>query len=251
MGSSLRTGLRAGLLVTLAAAGVTTLSACGDAGSRDANLVSGKQLFVEKCGSCHILNRAGTKGTAGPNLDESFQQALRDGLPRTGIRGVIHGQILHPGDFEHEDGKRSDNSSAMPANLVTGDDALDVSAYVASVVARRGKDSGLLATAVKAAGGGPPVQAKGGVLSIPADPGGQLAYVSDRANAEAGELTVRAPNESSTPHDIVIDDKGKGEVVQNGGVSEFEADFAPDEYTYYCSVPGHREAGMEGTLTVK
>ena len=59
------------------------------------------------------------------------------------------------------------------------------------------------------------------------------------------------PNKSGTPHDIVIDDKGEGEVVQNGGTSEFEADFDAGKYTYYCSVPGHRAAGMEGELTVK
>ena len=56
---------------------------------------------------------------------------------------------------------------------------------------------------------------------------------------------------SGTPHDIVIDGKGKGEVVQNGGVSQFQADFAAGSYTFYCSVPGHRQAGMQGKLTVK
>jgi plastocyanin len=251
MGSSLRNGLRAGLALTLAAGSVTLLSACGEQSSGDANLISGKQLFVEKCGSCHVLGRAGTKGTAGPDLDQAFQQSIKDGFPRSGIRGVIHGQVLHPEDFDESEGKRSDGSNAMLAKIVTGDDAQNVAAYVASVVGRRGQDSGLLATAVKQAGGGPPAEAKNGVLSIPADPSGQLAYVTDRANAPAGDLKVEAPNKSGTPHDIVIDDKGKGEVVQNGGTSEFEADFAAGKYTYYCSVPGHREAGMEGELTVK
>ena len=58
-------------------------------------------------------------------------------------------------------------------------------------------------------------------------------------------------NKSGTPHDIVIDGKGKGEVVQNGGVSQFQADFAAGSYTFYCSVHGHRQAGMQGKLTVK
>jgi plastocyanin len=226
---------------------------CGSAPSGDADLIAGKQLFVEKCGSCHVLGRAGTKGTAGPDLDQAFQQALKDGMPRSGIRGAIHGQILDPADFSESDppNTRPDKSGAMPAKIVTGDDAQNVAAYVASVVGRRGKDSGLLATAVKQAGGGPPAEAKNGVLSIPADPGGQLAYATNRANAPAGGLKVEMPNESSTPHDIVIDGKGKGEVVQAGGTSEFEAEFAAGSYTYYCSVPGHRAAGMEGELTVK
>jgi uncharacterized cupredoxin-like copper-binding protein len=59
------------------------------------------------------------------------------------------------------------------------------------------------------------------------------------------------PNKSGTPHDIVIDGKGKGEVVQGGGVSKFSADFAAGDYTYYCSVDGHKAAGMQGKLTIK
>jgi plastocyanin len=59
------------------------------------------------------------------------------------------------------------------------------------------------------------------------------------------------PNKSGTPHDIVIDGKGKGQVVQNGGTSQFSATFSAGNYTYYCSVDGHRQAGMQGTLTVK
>jgi uncharacterized cupredoxin-like copper-binding protein len=58
-------------------------------------------------------------------------------------------------------------------------------------------------------------------------------------------------NKSGTPHDIVIDGKGKGQVVQNGGVSQFQANFTAGSYTFYCSVPGHRQAGMQGKLTVK
>jgi plastocyanin len=107
-----------------------------------------------------------------------------------------------------------------------------------------------LATAVKQAGGGAPIAAKNGVLSIAADPSGQLAFVSNNATAPAGTLTVEMPNKSGTPHDITIDGKGKGPVVTNG-VSKFTATFAPGTYTYYCSVPGHRQAGMFGKLVVK
>ena len=58
-------------------------------------------------------------------------------------------------------------------------------------------------------------------------------------------------NKSGTPHDIVIDGKGKGQIVTNGGISQFSATFASGKYTFYCSVPGHRQAGMQGTLTIK
>jgi plastocyanin len=228
----------AAVLVVCAGMAVGACSATQD--DADVDVVAGKRLFAERCGSCHVLGRAETKGLTGPNLDEAFQQALKDGLGRSGIRGVVRAQINAPAI-----------GGGMPADLVEGEQADQVAAYVAQSVARTGEDSGLLATAVPKAGGGEPAVAKGGTLDIPADPGGQLAYVTNEASAKPGALNVRSENESSTPHNIVIDGKGKGEVVQDGGVSEFEADFTAGDYEYYCSVAGHREAGMEGKLTVE
>jgi len=233
--------LRAVLVVVVIGVCAVALSACSTrAGGGNANLIAGKQMFVSKCGSCHVLGRAGSKGNVGPNLDEAFQQPLKDGLGRSGIQGLVHGWILHPNP-----------RSPMPGGLVKGEKAYDVAAYVASVVSKGGKDSGLLATAVKQAGAGKPAVAKGGALEVDADPTGQLAFVTDKASAPAGKIDVKMANKSGTPHDIVIDGKGTGKEVTNGGTSEFSASFTPGTYTYYCSVPGHRAAGMEGKLTVK
>jgi len=253
MGLRLRLpGLRAGALTALAAGATLLLSACTNNNSSNPDLISGKKLFASKCGSCHVLARAGTKGTVGPNLDQAFQQSLKDGLGRSSVRGVIHDQILFPGNFaEDKDGRRPGGGQAMPAKIVTGDEADNVAAYVASVVSKPGKDTGLLAKAVPQAGAGAPAVAKNGTLSIAADPNGQLAYVTNKATAPAGKLTVEMPNKSGTPHDIVIDGKGQGQVVQNGGTSRFSATFSAGNYTYYCSVDGHRQAGMQGTLTVE
>jgi plastocyanin len=234
--------LRAALAALATTGAAVALSACSVSSSDEgsANLISGKKLFVSKCGACHVLNRAQTKGTTGPDLDQAFQQALKDGMKRSGIRGAVHAQILHP-----------NRNGVMPAKLVTGEDAHDVAAYVALSAAAGGKDTGLLATAVKAAGSGKPAVEKDGSLEVDADPSGQLAFVTNQAQGKPGEITVKMANKSGTPHDIVIDGKGKGEVVQNGGVSQFKADFTAGSYTYYCSVPGHRQAGMQGKLTVK
>jgi mono/diheme cytochrome c family protein len=234
-----RHGLRAAGASGAAALAALAIGACGEA-SKDTNLVAGKQLFVKNCGACHTLSRAGTKGTTGPNLDAAFAQSLKDGLQRNGIRGAVAEQIAHP---------RA--GSLMPAGLVKGRDAQDVAAYVATSVAKPGQDTGLLASAVKQAGTGKPVAAKNGVLDVPTDPGGQLAYVTKQATAGAGKLTVESKNASSIPHDIVIDGKGDGAVVTNGGVSKFTATFKSGTYTYYCSVDGHRQAGMQGKLVVK
>jgi uncharacterized cupredoxin-like copper-binding protein len=236
-----RPGLRAGFAGLAVAGAALALSACSAHPEADnANVIAGKQLFVAKCGSCHVLARAGTKGTTGPDLDEAFQRAIKDGMPRSDFAGAIHGQILHP-----------NRNGVMPAKLVTGDKAYDVAAYVAQSVAAGGKDTGLLATAVKQAGGGKPAVETNGSLQIDADPTGQLAFVTNVATGTPGQITVKMANKSGTPHDIVIDGKGKGEVVQNGAVSQFQADFAAGTYTFYCSVPGHRAAGMQGKLTVK
>ena len=236
-----RPGLRAGFAGLAVAGAALALSACSaHPEAENANLISGKQLFVQKCGSCHVLSRAGTKGTTGPDLDEAFQRAIKDGMPRSDFAGAIHGQILHP----NRDG-------VMPAKLVTGDKAYDVAAYVAQSVAASGKDTGLLATAVKQAGGGKPAVEKAGTIEVDADPTGQLAFATNQAQGKPGEITVKMGNKSGTPHDIVIDGKGKGQVVQNGAVSQFQADFTAGSYTFYCSVPGHRQAGMQGKLTVK
>jgi uncharacterized cupredoxin-like copper-binding protein len=75
--------------------------------------------------------------------------------------------------------------------------------------------------------------------------------VTNAATGTPGQITVKMANKSGTPHDIVIDGKGKGQIVQNGGVSQFQANFTAGSYTFYCSVPGHRQAGMQGKLTVK
>jgi mono/diheme cytochrome c family protein len=232
---------RAVVAATLAAA-VPLLAACGGK-DNSADVVAGKQLFVSKCGSCHTLARAGTKGTQGPNLDEAFQQSLQEGFGRSAVKGIVHKQILYPNRKKGEGG-------VMPAKLVEGDQALDVAAYVASVTGRTGQDTGLLASAVKKAGGGKTTE-KNGVISVPADPTGQLAYVYSAVAATPGAVTVQMPNRSGTPHDIVIDGLGKGPVTPKG-VSSFKASLDSGKtYTYYCSVPGHREAGMEGKITVQ
>jgi mono/diheme cytochrome c family protein len=109
------------------------LGACG---RDEADLSNGKAQFVEKCGSCHELARAGTAGTQGPSLDAAFQTALADGIDRDTVEGIVHDQILNPR-----------KNSIMPARLVEGDDARDVAAYVGYAADRSGNDEGALATA--------------------------------------------------------------------------------------------------------
>jgi len=238
-------------LLGLAAGGTLalSLSACGtDAVPESADLIAGKKAFVKSCGSCHVLGRAGTKGNVGPNLDDAFRRSLTDGLGRDTIRGVVGDQIDHPARLPKT------SPVYMPAKLVEGKLAADVASYVASVASLGGKDTGRLGSAVAAAGAGKPVAAKDGKLAMPADPNGQLAFITKQATAPAGKLEIDSKNASSTPHDIAIEGGGVkqgGKTVSNGGVSMVSVTLKAGSYTYYCSLPGHREGGMEGKLTVK
>jgi mono/diheme cytochrome c family protein len=118
-------------LLTFAVA--LSLAACG---RDEPDLSNGKALFVQRCGSCHTLNRAGTQGTQGPNLDAAFRAALASGFTRETVRGVVRRQIANVR-----------KSSIMPRNLVTGNDARDVAAYVGFAADKRGQDQGALAQA--------------------------------------------------------------------------------------------------------
>ncbi len=232
------------------AALVLSLSGC-ELKESGTNLVNGKQQFVEKCGSCHVLKRANATGVTGPDLDAAFAQSKADGLGESTIAGVVEQQIYIPNRNPQIDPRTHERAAQMPANLVTGDDARDVAAYVAQAAARPGEDTGRLA-AVGAQQAEGTAQAENGVLDIPMAPAG-LAYQFADAEAEAGSIRITSENPQSVDHNIAVDGNGvdeKGPVVQNA-VSEVTVDLEPGEYAFYCSVPGHREGGMEGTLTVK
>ena len=237
----------------LAALAVIGAVAAGCGREDPVDLANGKELFIGEgtCGACHALDRAGTAGTQGPDLDAAFGPARRAGMNEETIEGVVLRQIQHPL-----------RNSIMPANLVTGQDAEDVAAYVAQAAGQPGEDPGALAQ-VGAAQEAEPVAAEGNTLLLPADPTGQLAFVAPdpeanpgrvvQATAPPGELVFRMPNEASIQHNIAVrnGEATEGPVVGQGGTSEFTATLEPGTYTFYCSVPGHEQGGMAGELTVR
>lgn len=93
----------------------------------NADTENGRQLFIEQCGTCHALTEAGTQAEIGPDLDAAFVQAREDGEDQDTIEGVVEVQIGNPRATDPDD------PAYMPAELVSGDDATDVAAYVASV----------------------------------------------------------------------------------------------------------------------
>ncbi|HTZ85174.1 MAG TPA: plastocyanin/azurin family copper-binding protein [Solirubrobacteraceae bacterium] len=246
--SASRLGAGGALLLAL---GALVATGCGEVkGADNANLIAGKKAFVAKCGSCHTLAHAETKGVVGPNLDEAFRASIEEGLQRSTIRGVVEEQIKIPNP-----------EGAMPKNLVSGSTARDIAAYVEKVAAAPGKDSGLLATAVAPAGSGKPAEEKNGKLTIPASPTGQLAYATDKATATAGSVTIEMPNMSGVTHNLAVEagsheSSGPGPVIGHTeiiskGSSSVTVKLKPGTYTFFCQVPGHRAAGMFGHITVK
>jgi plastocyanin len=236
---------RGALVATVAftALGAVLAGCGGDVKGQHADVVRGKQLFVQRCGACHTLARAGTRGTVGPNLDAAFSESIAEGMGRDTVEGVVHEQILFP-------------ISRMPRRVVTGQSAADVAAYVGRAAAAAGQDEGALAKAVRVAGGGR-AAAQNGRLEIDADPNGQLAYTVASATASVGALEIDSRNAASIPHDIALQqgtngaELGHGPTVSNGGVSRLSVNLRPGTYTFFCTLPGHRAAGMEGTLTVR
>jgi plastocyanin len=238
-------------LAGLAVVAALGLGGCGllDSGT---DLVNGKELFVARCSSCHVLERAGTGAPVGPNLDDAFARARKDGFGESTFEGIVRAQIRSPARSPSRDPQTGDELPVMPADLVTGEDAEDVAAYVASAAARGGEDPGRLADIGAQAEG--TAEAENGELEIPAVESGAPAFEFADARAPAGALTITSPNPSSVDHNIALEGGGVdevGPVVADGGVSEIQVDVEAGEYTFYCSVEGHREGGMEGTLTVE
>jgi mono/diheme cytochrome c family protein len=97
----------------------------------DADLERGRTLFQNNCGTCHTLAEAGTNIDVGPDLDASFAAARASGMDQDTIEGVVQTQIENPRTIRQDNPNYDE--TFMPANIVTGRDAEDVAAYVASV----------------------------------------------------------------------------------------------------------------------
>ncbi|MPZ60910.1 MAG: hypothetical protein GEU93_06365 [Propionibacteriales bacterium] len=94
----------------------------------------------------------------------------------------------------------------------------------------------------------------GGTIEISADPSGAIKYEQTEVTAPAGEVTIDFTNESSVPHDVAIEEGsevlGKTDIITESSTST-TVELSPGTYTFYCTVQGHRQAGMEGTLVVE
>jgi plastocyanin len=93
-------------------------------------------------------------------------------------------------------------------------------------------------------------------LSIAADPSGALKFTKSTLTAKAGTVTISFTNSSPLAHNLTVQQGTSGAVLGAtptfmGGTKTLKLTLKAGTYTYYCSVPGHRAAGMQGTLTVQ
>ena len=90
-------------------------------------------------------------------------------------------------------------------------------------------------------------------LALAADPSGALKYDKKALNAKAGKVTIAFTNASQIGHDVTIA-KGPTKLAGTNVITNSKASVSvtlkPGAYVFYCSVPGHRQAGMQGSLTV-
>lgn len=176
---------------------ILVLAACG---RDEADLSNGKAQFVEKCGSCHKLDRAGTAGAVGPDLDAAFRSSLASGMDRETVAGVVRRQIANVL-----------RNSAMPADLVTGGDARDVAAYVAYAANRAGDDTGALAQAGLAGATG------GKEIFVAAGCGGCHTLADAGTSGDQGpsldELAQVAAKQGGSPEDYVLESILKPDAV--------------------------------------
>jgi plastocyanin len=93
----------------------------------------------------------------------------------------------------------------------------------------------------------------GSALKLAANPGGQLSYDTKLLSAKAGTVTIAMTNMSALEHNVTIAEGSKvlgATPTFAGGSRTLTLKLKPGKYTFYCSVPGHRQGGMEGTLNV-
>jgi plastocyanin len=95
----------------------------------------------------------------------------------------------------------------------------------------------------------------GSTVNISTPSGSDLAFDQKDVSAKAGTVTIDFDNKQALGHDVKVEDSSGQELggtdIVSSGTANATVDLQPGTYTFFCSVPGHREAGMEGTLTVK
>ncbi len=133
---------------------------------------------------------------------------------------------------------------------------LPLAAACVALVACGGSSSSTDTSASSGGGGGTTATvAKGSTVKLTANANNQLSYDQKTLNAKSGTVSIDFDNPASLQHDVAVADSsgkvlGTSDLVAQGKVNLTLSNLKPGKYTFYCTVPGHRDAGMQGTLNV-
>lgn len=155
------------------------------------------------------------------------------------IGGATTFAVLHAQD--EEEAKAAELTKASEENEAEEAESVDSEAG--------GEEGGGEATEEPGAGAAGP----GGTLQLKASPT-EIAYDTTELTSKPGKVTIDFDNPAALEHNVAIEQDGKEIAVSETlteGKTSVSADLAPDTYTFLCTVPGHAEAGMQGTLVVK
>lgn len=163
------------------------------------------------------------------------------------IGGAATFSVLHAQDEEHA--KAAEFEQAGEEFEAEGNDAAAGEAGESSEAGEAGEGGEASSEGGAAAAKGP-----GGTLQLAASPT-DIAYDKTSLASKPGKVTIDFDNPSAIGHDVAIENEAGEEIAGTEVIAEAKtevtAELAPGTYTFYCTVPGHREAGMEGPLEVQ
>jgi plastocyanin len=220
---------------------------------------AGRELFGEHCGVCHTLGAANAIGKVGPDLDTLKPPATLI------LHTVANGCLPNAPSTTQE---ICLGQGVMPAGLVQGRQAVEVAEFVARVTgastatstASPGSpatsSSSTATTTSASSSAAPPASGQATTtLAVSANKTGMLMFNVKTLTAKAGKVTINFTNDSPLAHNLTVQSGTSGPTIAatptfTGGTKSITMTLKAGTYTYYCSVPGHRQAGMLGTLTV-
>ncbi|MFN8164077.1 MAG: plastocyanin/azurin family copper-binding protein [Solirubrobacterales bacterium] len=198
----------------------------------------GAQIFTSaSCGTCHTLAAAGSTGEAGPNLNEF--------LAPDDTTEAVEEMIVDP-NAELAEGYPSNLMPKNYSQTLSKTEVHQLAEYlVASTPAKPNPESKSSSSAAE--------KGAGETLHLAAS-ATQLAFDSKELTSKPGKVTIDFVNPAALEHDVAIKQNSKliakSPLISEGKTS-VSAELKPGTYTFFCTVPGHAEAGMEGTLVVK
>ncbi len=163
-----------------------------------------------------------------------------------GTRGAVAVALLAAGVLAAGCGSSSSSSSSTAAATPYGGES--TTASTTSSTAAASPTSSVAGTPAPTAGAAQ-------VVKLAANPTGALSYNTTTLTAHPGKVTIEFTNMAPLEHNVTVEGSGGAKLgatpTFSGGTKALTLDLKAGTYSFFCSVPGHRQAGMQGTLTVQ